>query len=87
MAVLGYVGFLSVTAVTDRPSMAGCSPTVDKYTHRVEIRIVHKCYRFNSSFSMKLSLFVRMLAACSDSPLQYSAYYLIVSETVEAYLC
>ena len=59
--------FLFVTAATDQPSMAGCLPTIQTYTRRVEIASAHH-------FSVKLSIFMCMLAACSGSPPQCSTF-------------
>ena len=52
---------LVVTAAMDWPSMAGCSPTVN---------VTNSAYHF----SVKLSLLMCMLAACSGSPPQCSAF-------------
>ena len=60
---------------------AGCSQTVQNDTRRVKVRVVHKRHsRLNASnsahphFSVKLSLFMCMLAACSGSPPRCSTF-------------
>ena len=63
---------------------AGCSQTVQNYTRWVEVRVVQKRHSWlNASdsahphFSVKLSLFMCMLAACSGSPTQ-CLHFLVV---------